>query len=59
MVLRNHVDGADTRFVTMSVPLVNTLLGKFHGVIRIGSYQTVAEDKVWAYEAVSDLWIDI
>ena len=33
MVLHKHVDGAETRFSTMAVPLVNNIFGKWLGVI--------------------------
>ena len=39
MVIHKHVDRVDTRFSTMSGPLVNNPLGKWLGVIRIGTYQ--------------------
>ena len=38
-VLLNHADGEDTRFSTMSVPLVNNLLGNCFRVIIIGAHQ--------------------
>ena len=59
MVIHKHVDGADTRFSTMAVPLANNPLKKYTGVIRRGFYQAASEDSRWAYEPVSDLWPDI
>ena len=59
MVLNNHIDLVDIIFSTMVGALVNTRLDKWLGVIRIGTYQAVSEDIRWAYEPVSDLWIDI
>ena len=59
MVLHNHLDGADTRFATMSGPLVKDPLEKFLGVIRIGTYQAASEDSRWGYEPVLDSWPDV
>ena len=59
MVLHKDIDGEDTRFFTMTVPLVKNSLGRCIGVIRIGTYQAAAEDIRWAYEQVQDLWPDI
>ena len=59
MVLHKHVDGADTIFSTMAGTLANNPLGKWLGVIRRGTYQAEYEDSRWAYEPVSDLWLDI
>ena len=36
-VLHNHADGADTRFATMTGPLVNNPLGKWLEVIIRGT----------------------
>ena len=55
MVLHNHVDEAETIFATMTGPLENSPLGKWLGVIIIGTYQAESEDIRWAYEPVSDL----
>ena len=38
MVLHNHVDLIDIRFATITGPLVKNILGKWLGVIRIGTY---------------------
>ena len=43
----------------MAGPLVNNILGKWLGVIIIGTYQAAAEDVRSAYEPVYDLWLDI
>ena len=59
MVLHKHVDGIDTILATMSGPLVKNHLGKWLGVIRIGSYQAEYEEIIWEYELVSDLCSDI
>ena len=59
MVLHKHVDGADTRFYTMSGLLANNTLENWLVVIRIGTYQAVSEDSMWEYEQVHDLWPDI
>ena len=59
IVQHKHLYGADTIFSTMSGPLVNNPLEKWLGVIRRGSYQAADEDRMWAYEPVSDLWTDI
>ena len=59
VVLHNHVDGAETIFVTMVGPLANNPLVKWLGVIRRWTYQAVSEDRRWAYDPVSDLWPDI
>ena len=56
MVIHKHVDRVDTRFATMTVPLVKTPLGKWLGIIRIGTYQSVSEDIRRSYEPVSHLW---
>ena len=56
MVLNKHLDGADTRFTTISGPLLNNPLEKCLGVIRKGSYQAGYEDIRWEYEPVSNLW---
>ena len=56
VVLHNHIDGEDTRFSTMEVPLEKNTLVKWLEVIRRGAYQAVSEDIRWAYETVSDLW---
>ena len=55
MVLHKYVDGVDTIFATMVVPLVNNMLETWLGVIRRGTYQAASEDSRWAYEPVSDL----
>ena len=52
MVLQKHVDGEETIFATMVVPLVKNPLGGFLEVIRRGNYQVMAEDNRWAYERV-------
>ena len=59
MVLHKHADGADTRFATMARPLMKKPLEKWLGVIRRGTYKEESEYIRWAYEPVSDLWIDI
>ena len=59
MVLHKNVYGANTRLSTKEGILVNNPLGKWLGVIRIGTYQSDSEDRRWAYEPVSDLWTDI
>ena len=59
MLLHKHVDGANTKFSTMSGPSVNNPLSKNLGLIRRGYYQAAAEDNRWAYEPVSNLWPDI
>ena len=59
MVLHKYVDGGDSIFATISGPLTNNLLGKWLGLIRRGTYQAASEDSWWAYESVSDLWLDI
>ena len=43
IVFDKNVDGSDTRFYTMTGPLVNILLVKWIGVIIRGSYQEAAE----------------
>ena len=48
MVLQKNVYGADTRFATMQVPLVNNPLGKCLGVIRRETYQAADKDIWWA-----------
>ena len=58
-VLHKNVDGADTRFCCMSGPLTNNYLEKWLGVIIRGTYQSGSEDSRWAYEPLSDLWLDI
>ena len=55
MVLQKHVYGADTRFSTMPVPLVNNPMGGCLGVIRRGSYQSSYEYIRLEYETVSYL----
>ena len=59
MVLHKHVYGKDTRFSTISGPLVEQSSEKWPGVIRRGKYQQPAGVLRWAYETVSDLWLDI
>ena len=59
MVLHNHVDGSDTIFSKMQVPLVNNTMGTWLVVIRRGTYQANDEDIRWSYETVSDLWPDV
>ena len=59
MVLHKHVYGAETRFSTMVGPLANKPLVKWLGLIRRGAYQAGSEDSRWAYEPVSDLWLNI
>ena len=59
MVLHNHLDGEDTIFSTMSVPLVNNPLERWLGVTRRGSHQAEDDESIWAYEPVSHLWRDI
>ena len=55
MVLHKHVDGEDTIFATMAGPLAKNPLGKWLGVIIIGSYQAASEDIRWVHDPVSDL----
>ena len=59
MVLQNHVDGADTRFDTITGLLTNNPLGGWLGVIIRGTYQLEYKDSRRAYKPVSDLWTDI
>ena len=59
MVLHKHVYGEESIFVPISVPLVNNPMGKFLGMIRRGTYQSLYEDSGWEHEPVSDLWPDI
>ena len=59
MLLHKHVDGAYTRFDTMSRPLANNPMEKWLGVIRRGTYRSAPEDSRWSYEPVSDLWSDV
>ena len=59
MVIHNHVDGEDTKFYTMSGPLIKNPMGKCLAGIRRRSYQAAAEDSIWPYKPVSDLWPDI
>ena len=59
MVLHKHVDGEDTRFTTISRPLVSNTPVKWIGVIRGGTYQASSENIRWVYEPVSNLWPDI
>ena len=59
MVLQNNVDGEDTIFTTMSVPLMKIPLGKWIGITRRGGYQADSGDSMWAYEPVSDLCPDL
>ena len=59
MVLQNNVDGEDTIFTTMSVPVVKIPLGKWIGITRRGGYQADSGDSMWAYEPVSDLCPDL
>ena len=47
MVIHKHVDGSDTKFSTMAVPLVNNPLLKWLGLIITGAYQAAAEDSRW------------
>ena len=54
MVIHNHIDGADTIFSTITVPLANNPLVKWIGVIRRRTYQASYEDSRRAYEPVSD-----
>ena len=58
MVPHNHVDGEDTRFSTMSLPLIKSIMENRFGVTRRGSYQEPAKGNRWSYELVSDLWPD-
>ena len=58
MVLHKHVDGVDTIFTTMLLPLVKNPLGGCLRVIRIGSYQSSVEESRWTYETVSDFCPD-
>ena len=59
MVLHNHVNGAETRFSTMAGPLAKNPFEKWLGVIIRGTYQSASKDSRWAYEPLSDLWLDI
>ena len=59
MVIHKHIDGVDTRFATMEVPLANNPLGGFLGVIIRGTHKATFEDNRWAYKPVYDLWPDI
>ena len=59
MVIHKNVDRVDNRFSTMEGPLVKNTMGKWLGVIIIGSYRGESEDSRWAYEPVSYLWSDI
>ena len=59
MVLQNNVDGEDTIFTTMSVPLVKIPLGKWIEIIRRGAYQAEFGDVRWEYELVSNLCPDL
>ena len=59
MVLHKHVYALDTIFSTMAVPLARNPLGQWLAVIRRGTYQEASEDSRWAYDTVSDLWLDI
>ena len=59
MVLHKHVDGEDTRFSTMAGSFSKNPLGKWFGVIRLGTYKTAYEYIRWEYETVSDLCPDI
>ena len=56
MMPHKHVDGADTRFSTMTGILTKTYLGGWLGLIIIGTYQAASEDSRWEYEPVSCLW---
>ena len=58
MVLHKHVDGADTRFATVTEPLVNNLLGKWLRVIRIVTYQAASGDSRGSYDPVYGLCTD-
>ena len=44
MVLQNNLDGGDTKFTTISVPLLNNSLGVLPVVIIIVTYQVSAGD---------------
>ena len=59
MVLHKNIDGGNTIFSTMSVPLANNHVVKWLVLIRRGAYQAVSKDSRWAYEPVSYLWPDI
>ena len=59
MVLQNNVDGEDTIFTTMSVPLVKMTLGTWIEIIRRGAYQAESGEVRWEYELVSDLCPDL
>ena len=59
MVLQNNVDGEETIFATMSVPLVKIPLGKWIEIIRRGAYRAESGDGRWEYEPVSDLCPDL
>ena len=50
MVVYKNVDGEDTIFSTVSVPLVENPLVKWLGVIRRGTYKVAAEYIRGAYE---------
>ena len=56
MVIKNHVYGTDTIFVTMLGPLVINTLRKWLRVIRREAYKESARERRWAYEPVSDFW---
>ena len=59
MVLQNNVDGEDTIFTTMSVPLMKIPLRKWIEIIRRGAYQAESGEVRWEYELVSDLCPDL
>ena len=59
VVIHKNLDGVDTIFSAMSIPLIKNPLVKWLIVIIIGSYQAEAEERRWEYEPVSDLCTDI
>ena len=59
LVLHNPIDGADTRFYSLSVPLDTNPLDKWLEVIRRGSFQKSGAEKQWAYETVKKIFIEM
>ena len=59
MVSHKHMDGADTRFDTISVPLFNDPMGKCLILIIMVTYQSDSEDSRWYYKQVSEFWPDV
>ena len=58
MVLHS-IDGNDTRFYPLSVPLDTNPLDKWLEVIRGVSYQKSGAEKQWAYESFKTLFIEM